>query len=144
MGRWSDNCNHIWGKRIPFLLTGAFGTNLAFLTLAWAGDLGRWTKNLLGFTDAAVVSEIYVILSVFILSLALQPLQCALRALPLDFAPPEQQSHIHGWAGKFSGLGQVFGCAMGVLTVPQRSDSLSFIAMFRTLAITAVAALDST
>lgn len=150
VGIWSDTFEHPWGKRLPFILAGACGISSSILIFAWADDLGYWTAlHLSGSADDSdvrcAVSEAYVILGVCLLSLAIQPLQCALRALPLDLCTTKQQFRVYRWASISSAIGQVLGCAIGVFTFPKAGSAVaSSTASFRILCVASIIAVDMT
>jgi solute carrier family 45 protein 1/2/4 len=126
---------------------GAFGVSVSILSLAWAGGTGHWAAALFFPAErieaAGTITRICAVLSICMLGLAVQPLQCGLRALVLDLCPAEQQVRAQAWAVRFSGMGQILGCAAGVLGVPSTS-SLGGLWTFRILSVVAILAVNIT
>ena len=89
------------------------------------------------------MTEICVVLSVCGLSLALMPLQCALRTLPLDLCPPKQQVQVQSWVVRFVNIGHIVGSVAGLLYLPG-AESLGEISTFRILSTVAVLAISLT
>lgn len=127
------------------MVVGAVGITSSILVLAWTGDLAHWTAILLSSDSYAQgvkrFTEIYAVLAILGLSLAIQPLQCALRAIILDQCPARQQVQAQGWAARLSGLGQILGCIAGIVYLPGK-DSRGEITTFRILAIASITAVD--
>ena len=109
--------------------------------------MGYWLTAVLYPTNSTgedqIATGVVAVLSVCALSLAVQPLQCALRALILDVCPPEQQVQAQSWQARLSSIGQVVGCAAGLLYRPG-NDSLGEISTFRILSVMAVLAVSMT
>jgi solute carrier family 45 protein 1/2/4 len=120
---------------------------VSIISLAWAGVTGHWAAALFFPAErieaAGTITRICAVLSICMLGLAVQPLQCGLRALVLDLCPAEQQVRAQAWAVRFSGMGQILGCAAGVLGVPSTS-SLGGLWTFRILSVVAILAVNIT
>lgn len=43
VGIRSDNCRSPWGRRVPFMLAGAFATAMSLLCLAWVGHFSDFS-----------------------------------------------------------------------------------------------------
>ena len=147
VGACSDLATHAWGRRRPYILVGAVGVTLSILTLAWAGSLGHVTATILPQAKlehaATLLTAAYAILSICTLSLALQPLQVALRAIMLDQCPAQQQLRAQSWATRLSGIGQILGSAAGLLYFPS-GDSIGQIATFRIISVVSILAVNIT
>ena len=145
VGACSDLSTHAWGRRRPYIVFGAVGVTFSILLLAWAGGLGHLTATVLSNTKVEETSTIftaaYAVFSICTLSLALQPLQVALRAIMLDQCPAEQQLHAQSWATRLSGIGQILGSAAGLLYFPS-TDSTGQIATFRIISMVAILAVN--
>ena len=127
-------------------MVGAVGVTFSILLLAWAGSLGHLSASVLSNTEDEDTSTTFTggfaVLSICTLSLALQPLQVALRAIMLDQCPAEQQLHAQSWATRLSGMGQIIGSAAGLLYLPS-SDSTGEIATFRIISVVAILAVST-
>lgn len=147
VGASSDSCTHPWGRRKPFIAVGAIGVSVSIISLAWAGSTGYWVAAVLfsagPVAAAGTIAKTCAVLSVCMLSLAVQPLQCGLRALIFDLCPPEQQGRAQAWAARFSSLGQILGCVAGLLGNPRTTSSEETLT-FRMLSVMAVLAVTST
>jgi solute carrier family 45 protein 1/2/4 len=126
---------------------GAFGVSVSIISLAWAGGTGYWAAALFFPAERIVAAETITrtcaVLSICMLGLAVQPLQCGLRALVFDLCPAEQQVRAQAWAVRFSGMGQILGCTAGVLGVPSTS-SFGELWTFRILSVVAILAVNIT
>lgn len=120
---------------------------MSILSLSWAGGIGHWIASLLfpagHDEEARTIIIICAGVSICMLSLMLQPLQCGLRALIFDVCPARQQMKAQCWAARCSGIGQIIGCTAG-LSRPLDTDTLGIVYTFRVLAITAVLAVNTT
>lgn len=92
---------------------------------------------------AQSITNMVAVLSICTLSLALQPLQCALRAIVIDLCPREQQVQAQGWSVRFSSFGQILGCTAGIVYRPS-TDPLGAVSTFRILSGMAVMAVSTT
>ena len=122
-------------------------TTCAVLTLAWADSVGRLVAY--GFFSTTSIEEvrfatlIFAAISVIMLGIAVQPLQCALRTLVLDVCPIHQQVQAQAWGVRFSGVGQLAGCATGLMLVQGTKDTGETFT-FRAMAGIAVLAVTGT
>lgn len=144
---WSDQCLHPWGRRRPFIFVGALGTTLSIMLLSWASTFGRPLAALFAKSSdleyLKTVTTCVAILGLVALSISVQPLQCALRALLPDVCPQSQQAHAQSWTARLSSIGQVVGCSAGVL-YRTGSDSSGTILTFRLMSLVAAVAVDIT
>jgi len=146
VGARSDLSHHRWGRRKPYMATGALGTMSSIIVLAWAGALGRWSVAFFAVHSleaAATTTKIYAVLSICTLSLSIQPLQCGLRAIVLDQCPARQQVQAQSWVARLCGIGQIAGCVAGIVYLPDE-HSLGDITTFRILAVASAIAVGVT
>ena len=75
VGIRSDNSRSKWGKRIPFMLAGAFATAVSFIALAWAREIVHGVLGLFGADPTShsvqVCTIIWAIVFVYILDFAI-------------------------------------------------------------------------
>jgi solute carrier family 45 protein 1/2/4 len=118
-GIWSDNSRLRWGRRRPFIASGAFATIFFLLGFAWVKtvvDTGVW----LTFGNEDVQQDTYQRLliawaSLFIcfLNIAIQAVQCGARALIVDKCPPHQQDRANACASCMIGIGNIISYSIG-------------------------------
>src|SRR5205085_6198753 len=79
IGILSDNCRISWGKRKPFMISGALATMASFLMLAWAREI---VQGFLGIFGADPKSEgvktsiiVFAVISVYILDFSINTVQ---------------------------------------------------------------------
>ncbi|KAI1322477.1 hypothetical protein F5Y16DRAFT_386468, partial [Xylariaceae sp. FL0255] len=147
VGWLSDQCRHRWGRRRPFIAVGAAVITVSLITLAWSSVLALWITRLyfwdLSLTTAAnSLTPTIAVISFWILSLGIQPLQCGLRALVLDVCSPQQQSATNIWAIRFIGVGNILGCSAGTFGIPGLNFDMT--ARFRLLSVLSFLAVDIT
>jgi solute carrier family 45, member 1/2/4 len=90
------------------MVFGAVGISLSIVTLAFASALSRWLFIALGVHSLEAEEElarVFGVVSMFALSISIQPLQSGLRAIVLDQCPAHQQVRAQGWAARISGIG---------------------------------------
>lgn len=138
-GSISDSSCHPLGRRRPFMLYGALGITIFTCSLGWADTLAAVTAAPVTTTRPPSLAIAYAIASVWCLSVAIQPFQCAARALVVDMCPQHQQSSANIWAARCTALGNVVGCGIGSL--PVFTDETS---RFRLLCFAAVVAVNIT
>jgi solute carrier family 45 protein 1/2/4 len=117
-GALSDNCDHPWGKRKPFILCGASCVVLCILALACTEDLtgdhvGKGFRPPVAYgvkieARSHLLTQLLAIFWVCAINIAIQPFQSGVRALIVDNCPPEQQVHATAWSTRWNGLGSVF------------------------------------
>lgn len=75
VGIRSDNSRSKWGKRIPFMLSGAFATAIAFIALAWAREIVHGFLGIFGADPMSrgvqVCTIIWATIFVYILDFAI-------------------------------------------------------------------------
>ena len=75
VGIRSDNSRSKWGKRIPFMLSGALGTTISFIALAWAREIVHGFLGLFFFFNFSycfeIFTNIWAIVFVYILDFAI-------------------------------------------------------------------------
>lgn len=98
----SDKCLSDWGRRRPFIASGAIFTVLSLLGLAYSVELASLSRgtSASGPDPSHSFSLFIAILSICSLNVSIQPLQGGLRALIVDSCPGTQQSSANAWAGR--------------------------------------------
>ena len=75
VGIRSDNCRIKYGKRVPFMLSGAFTTAISLVALAWTREIVHGFLGLFGADPESrgvqITSIIWAILFVYILDFAI-------------------------------------------------------------------------
>ncbi|KAI1171100.1 hypothetical protein F4777DRAFT_594151 [Nemania sp. FL0916] len=138
VGRISDEYQHPWGRRRPFIMLGSFTISVSLLALAWSEMLAARIVKMLAWTFSTDytlprLAPGIAVFSFLLLCVAIQPLQCGLRALIFDTCSSRQQSAVNVWAARFIGIGNIFGCAAGVLDLPGYGTNMN--TRFRMLTI---------
>lgn len=104
VGALSDACRVPWGRRRPYLLSGAGVTVLSMMGLAWVGGLAAgWAVR-----GAAVVG-------VYALNFGLNVVEASVRALIADCAPGYQQEAANAMASRITAVGSLAGFLAGSL-----------------------------
>ena len=90
VGIRSDNSRSKWGKRIPFMLAGAFATAVSFIALAWAREIVHGVLGLFGADPTSrgvqVCTIIWAIIFVYILDFAINAGEISIAHLTRLFA----------------------------------------------------------
>lgn len=122
VGIRSDNCRSPWGKRVPFMLAGAFATAISLLCLAWTREIVHGFLGLFGADPDSqgvkVCSIVFAIAWVYILDFAINTVQAGVRAFIVDYAPTHQQEDANSWAGRITGIGNILGYLSGYVKLP--------------------------
>lgn len=144
IGIKSDNCRISWGKRKPFMLGGAAATALSFLALAWTREIVHGFLGLFGADPNSggvkVTSIVFAVILIYILDVAINAVQAAVRAFMVDNAPTHQQEDTNSWGGRMTGLGNIVCYAAGYIDLPKHTGGIFGNTQFKVLSlITAVA-----
>ena len=144
MGVLSDRCRIPWGRRRPYILSGALATILSLLFLAWSGDT---LKGLLISSNRDVDSDgirtvaiILATIGIYALNVSIQPLQMGLRTLIVENCARHQQAQASAWASRVTGLGNIVGYLAGFTDLPSLFPSSS-ITQFQGLCLIASVSL---
>ena len=123
IGLRSDNCRLRWGKRIPFMAGGALATAASFFGLSWAREIVHGILGLFGANPESqgvkVCTIIWATFSVYVLDFAINAVQAAIRAFIVDNAPYHQQEDANSWAGRLTGVGNIFSYVFGYVELPK-------------------------
>jgi solute carrier family 45 protein 1/2/4 len=121
VGVMSDRCQLPWGRRRPFILSGAVGCVVCMLGLAstklffhFLARIWQWDVKDGAFQTWVLLSAIGWILG---LNLCIQPLQAGIRALIVDNCPARQQAEASAWASRITGIGNIVGYLFGFIPV---------------------------
>ncbi|RCI09887.1 hypothetical protein L249_8427 [Ophiocordyceps polyrhachis-furcata BCC 54312] len=127
VGILSDNCRLPWGRRRPYLVGGTLGTVASLLLLAWAREIVGGISSLFGRTDASegggggdVVVVVVAVVGIYLVDIAINTVQAALRAFVVDCAPPGRQELANSMAGRLTGVGNIIGYVAGYSDLPSR------------------------
>jgi solute carrier family 45 protein 1/2/4 len=144
IGVLSDRCRSPWGRRRPFIASGAITIMIAITALAWITPITNYICSLHDFPAmAASIVQCWAILWVVVLNVGIQTLQSTSRALILDICPSEQQALASAWVGRFTGLGNIFGYILGSIPLPFSGEGLEAW-RFRWIAVCAKVTLMAT
>ncbi|THV51158.1 hypothetical protein BGAL_0121g00220 [Botrytis galanthina] len=109
----SDYCTHKWGRRRPFMIYGTIATIACINALSWTSEAVRLICNLLGVSDhgfgAKSVIQLFAVVGVWLLNVAIQPVQASIRALIVDACPGSQAAR----ANSFASIAVIIGSAIG-------------------------------
>ena len=83
VGIRSDNCRIKYGKRVPFMLSGAFATAIALLALAWTREIVHGFLGLFGADSESrgvqICTFVWAIIFVYIMDFAINTGKHVLR-----------------------------------------------------------------
>ncbi|KAK7952611.1 general alpha-glucoside permease [Apiospora aurea] len=123
IGMLSDNCRIRWGKRKPFMVGGAIATALSLMFLSWTREIVGGFLGVFGAdpeSDGVKVSIIVVAVAwVYILDVAINTVQAAIRAFIVDCAPTHQQEAANSMASRIVGFGNILGYCAGYVDLPR-------------------------
>jgi solute carrier family 45, member 1/2/4 len=117
-GIWSDNIRTPWGRRRPFIVVGTLFAILSLLSFAWIKDIvDGGISFVLGNKPPPhtyhLIISIGAALCVSCLSIAIQAIQCGIRALIVDKCPLCQQDAASGFASCMVGAGNIISYSLG-------------------------------
>ncbi|KAI9805139.1 MAG: hypothetical protein M1825_000973 [Sarcosagium campestre] len=122
VGIQSDNCRISWGRRKPFLIGGCIVSIFSLLALSWSREIVRGVMGAFGARpDASAVItsiQVFAVILVFVLDCGINTVQAAIRAFVVDNAPTHQQETANAWAGRMTGIGNIFGYLAGYADLP--------------------------
>ncbi|TKX25971.1 hypothetical protein C1H76_1817 [Elsinoe australis] len=123
VGVKSDRSRMKWGKRRPFMVTGAIATIISLFCLAWAKEIVATILGLFGVDSQAkavnTVAMVFAVIIIYVLDFAINVIQAAVRAFIVDNAPAHQQNDANAWASRLSGVGNILGYLSGYVDLPQ-------------------------
>ncbi|PHH63030.1 hypothetical protein CDD81_6361 [Ophiocordyceps australis] len=123
VGIVSDNCRIAWGRRRPFLIGGTVATILGLLFLAWTKEIVGGVLGLFGVDASCRGCSIAVIvaavITIYVLDVAINTVQAAVRALMVDCAPSHQQEQVNAMASRLTGVGNIIGFLAGYSDLPR-------------------------
>lgn len=123
---------------------GAIGTVASVLALAWSTTVSKLIVSLVADGSSGLrLGQCIAVGSIAMLGVAVQPMQCGLRALVMDICPAHQQLQAQSLSAAAVAVGQIVGCLGGLvqLSLDEKSDE---VVRFRILAILAVAVVSTT
>lgn len=119
VGIVSDNCRSRWGKRRPFMVGGTAATVVGLLFLGWTRELVGGILGLFGADPESqgvrIVIIIAAIVGIYVLDIAINTVQAAIRALIVDCAPAHQQEEANAMASRVTGFGNILGYLAGFI-----------------------------
>lgn len=128
VGVVSDKCRLRWGRRRPYLVGGTVGTVVSLLLLAWARELVSGVASLfgadVGSEGVRVAVIVFAVVGIYLVDIAVNTVQAALRAFVVDCAPPGQQELANSMAGRLTGMGNIIGYLAGYSDLPARMPFL--------------------
>ncbi|PVH88787.1 hypothetical protein DL98DRAFT_565662 [Cadophora sp. DSE1049] len=123
IGYKSDFCTHPWGRRRPFTIYGTASTILCINLLAWTSEIVRSFAYLLSFKGdgcaAHITIQIFAVIGIWALNVAIQPVQTSIRALIVDCCPGEQAVQANSFASTAVIVGSAVGYGCGVVGMPR-------------------------
>ncbi|MCJ1470473.1 hypothetical protein MMC07_009118, partial [Pseudocyphellaria aurata] len=148
IGIKSDNCHVPWGKRKPFMLGGAAATAFAFLALAWMREIVHGFLGLFGADPNSggvkVTTIVFAIVLIYVLDVAINAVQAAIRAFMVDNAPVHQQEDANSWGGRMTGAGNIACYAAGYIDLPKHTGGIFGNTQFKVLSVITAFALCGT
>ena len=123
VGILGDNCRLPWGKRRPFMVGGTVATILGLLFLAWAKEIVAGILGIFGADPASngvkVVIITAAVIGIYVLDIAINTVQAAIRAFMVDCAPAHQQELANAMASRLTGIGNIIGFVAGYVNLPE-------------------------
>lgn len=123
VGILGDNCRLPWGKRRPFMVGGTVATILGLLFLAWAKEIVTGFLGIFGADPASngvkVVIITAAVIGIYVLDIAINTVQAAIRAFMVDCAPDHQQELANAMASRLTGIGNIVGFVAGYVNLPE-------------------------
>ena len=123
VGILGDNCRLPWGKRRPFMVGGTVATILGLLFLAWAKEIVAGILGIFGADPASngvkIVTITAAVLGIYVLDIAINTVQAAIRAFMVDCAPAHQQELANAMASRLTGIGNIVGFVAGYINLPE-------------------------
>ncbi|KAK0110641.1 hypothetical protein ONS96_002244 [Cadophora gregata f. sp. sojae] len=153
IGYKSDFCTHPWGRRRPFMIYGTAATIFCINLLAWTSEIVRSFAYLLGFNADAgaahITIQIFAVVGIWALNIAIQPVQTSIRALIVDSCPGDQAVQANSFASTAVIVGSAIGYGCGVVGMPRMASwvensefkglcLIASVALGMTVAVTAV------
>ncbi|KAK1513219.1 hypothetical protein CTAM01_00615 [Colletotrichum tamarilloi] len=93
LGVFSDDSQHAWGRRKPFIVGGSLCATIFLLALAYSEELTAWAWSSSvdrSASSAHLPTQILAVFSVVVTTFALQAYAVGVRALIVDNTPPSQ------------------------------------------------------
>ncbi|KHN95156.1 Major facilitator superfamily domain, general substrate transporter [Metarhizium album ARSEF 1941] len=122
VGIISDNCRMPWGKRRPFMVGGTIATVAGLMFLAWTREIVGGILGLFGADSKSegvkVVTIAAAVIGVYVLDIAINTVQAAIRAFFVDCAPAHQQEEANAMASRATGIGNIMGFVAGYVNLP--------------------------
>ncbi|KAF7938446.1 uncharacterized protein EAE98_000784 [Botrytis deweyae] len=119
----SDYCTHKWGRRRPFMIYGTIATIACINALSWTSEAVRLICNLLGVSDhsfgAKFVIQVFAVTGVWLLNVAIQPVQASIRALIVDACPGSQAAKANSFASIAVIIGSAIGYGCAFIEIPK-------------------------
>ena len=138
VGSWSDHIATRWGRRRPFILSGALGISVSLLFLAWTAELTSYLLPPTGKLYSLIVI-LCATFWVYALNIFIQPLQAGIRSLIVECLPIHRQSQASYYVSIMQGIGNIFGYTFGFFILPsvQRKSMTDFqaLSVFASLAL---------
>lgn len=117
IGILSDNCRISWGKRKPFMIGGAVATIFGLLFLSWTKEIVSGILSVFGVDpESESVKNCVIVTAViglYILDVAINTVQAAIRAFIVDCGPSHQQEAANSMASRLTGVGNILGFIAG-------------------------------
>jgi len=122
VGVLSDHSRRPWGKRRPYMVGGTIATILGLLFLAWTREIVGGILSVFGADPASegvkAVIIIAAVVGIYVLDIAINTVQAAIRAFMVDCAPAHQQELANAMASRLTGVGNIVGFIAGYIDLP--------------------------
>ncbi|KAK1521676.1 hypothetical protein CPAR01_14593 [Colletotrichum paranaense] len=142
LGVFSDDSQHAWGRRKPFIVGGSLCATIFLLALAYSEELTTWAWSSSvdrSASSAHLPTQILAVFSVVVTTFALQAYAVGVRALIVDNTPPSQQSVAASWAMRWNVLGNVVLSSVGFVDAQWSSTDVNSDDRFKLLAVVVAA-----
>ncbi|CAG8971316.1 hypothetical protein HYALB_00001485 [Hymenoscyphus albidus] len=122
IGFLSDSCTYFLGPRRTFIVFGTITTSIFMLALPWTETIIRTMFLCFGWNEtganASAATQFMAAMTIWALKISLQPVQCGIRALIVDYCPTDQQHQASAYASRIIGFGSILGYASGFIDIP--------------------------
>ena len=120
LGAWSDTVSSRWGKRRPFIVSGAIGLSASLLAF---GEVSSLSQKRLGYCHApntCTNSQVVALLLIFTINVSATAIQMGLRALMVDACSDHQQSEVNAWMARLANGANVSCYLLAYIDLPNR------------------------
>ncbi|KAI1333342.1 major facilitator superfamily domain-containing protein [Xylariaceae sp. FL0255] len=142
VGTIADKSTSRWGRRKPFIVTGAIISSLCLLLLGFTKEIVGWFV-----TDEKAVQHLTIymaVLAIYAVDFSINAVMSAARSLVVDTLPIEKQQTGSAWGSRMSAIGHGIAFATGALDLPSLFGTSLGATQFQQLSVLAALGLVGT